>query len=728
MVLPSVTFLVEANNTTDSPHITVSYTFHPPSVSHKTVDGATYSILTAPTATLVGNPGEPDIPVYSARILIPYQQDVQEVSVVPGTRATLGTYDILPVEKAIPLLSDQPLDQPVIEKNTSIYSADKEFPGSLFTTIGTYFFRGYAILVLTLHPIQYNPLTQKTVFYESMQITVTTTPASSANALYRGGIDKEAAREMIDNPDILVTYPETGATPLEQYELLILTTDELKDAFIPLKTAHDAQGVPTIIKPLSDIGERTTDSIRDYIRTAYTTWGINYVLLGGDDDVVPAQDLYAEVNSGGTTDNFPSDLFYACLDGPYNYDGDSKWGERHDGANGSDVDLIAEVYVGRACVGDIDEVNNFVNKTITYMNYNPNDPFLNKLLMAGEQLDNITWGDDSMENLIATAIPPNTYAIEKLYERDHNWDKTELIAEMDSGVQMINHLGHANQDYVMKLSNSDVDQLSNAKLFFVYTQGCYSGAFDIDDCIAEHFTVKTRYAAFAGVLNARYGWYTPGSSNGLSQLFHRSFVSGLLKKNQGTIGKANHYSKESYVSMINQNGIRWCYYQTNLFGDPTLVFYLSNATTSNLDGNGTLSWTNVTHGATVEGSFTIRNIGEPNSTLYWKVVDYPSWGTWSFSPASGNALTPEQGPVTINVSVVAPDEKRSTFSGTIKVVNLRNYNDFCLISISLVTPANQQIPHPFVHQLLEKLLQRFPFFVYLLSTHPFLSHLLGIQP
>jgi hypothetical protein len=130
----------------------------------------------------------------------------------------------------------------------------------------------------------------------------------------------------------------------------------------------------------------------------------------------------------------------------------------------------------------------------------------------------------------------------------------------------------------------------------------------------------------------------------------------------------------------------------------------------------------------VEGSFTIRNIGEPNSTLYWKVVDYPSWGTWSFSPASGNALTPEQGPVTINVSVVAPDEKRSTFSGTIKVVNLRNYNDFCLISISLVTPANQQIPHPFVHQLLEKLLQRFPFFVYLLSTHPFLSHLLGIQP
>ena len=27
----------------------------------------------------------------------------------------------------------------------------------------------------------------------------------------------------------------------------------------------------------------------------------------------------------------PADLYYACLDGPYNYDGDGNWGEPHDG-------------------------------------------------------------------------------------------------------------------------------------------------------------------------------------------------------------------------------------------------------------------------------------------------------------------------------------------------------------------------------------------------------------
>ena len=726
MVCSPMSFLVNAAGlASPASRYTVSYAFQPPSVNTTTIDGTTYSVLTTPTATLAGNPGEPDLPIYSARILLPYQEDVQTVTANPGSQTMLGTFDILPVDHAHPLLPGQDNDSPIAEKNLSIYSLDTNFPGSFFTTIGTYSFRGYHILVLELHPVQYNPLTQKTVLYENLQVTVTTAPASTPNPLYRGGIDEDAARAMIDNPETLGTYPHSGEAPLTQYELLILTTNALKSAFAPLKDAHDARGVPTVIKTLFDVGGSTTDDIRNYIRTAYQNWGINYVLLGGDDDVVPAQNLYAEVNGGGTTDNFPSDLFYACLDGTYNFNGNDKWGEPHDGDNGKDVDLIAEVYVGRACVGDTQEVGNFVNKTITYMDLNPTEPYLNTLLMAGEQLDDQTWGDDSMDNIIANAIPPNTYTIHKLYERDSAWTKTDLINEMNAGVHMINHLGHANQDYVMKLDSSDVDSLTNSKLFFVYTQGCYSGAFDMGDCIAEHFTVKTTHAAFAGVLNARYGWYIPGSDNGLSQMYHRAFVSGLLKKNQGTIGKANHYSKEYYAAMINQNGMRWCYYQTNLFGDPTLVFYLSNATTSDLSGSGTLTWTGITPGATVNGSFTISNVGTANSSLSWKILDYPSWGTWTFSPSSGD-VTPEHGPVTITVSVVVPPRK-GAFDGVIKVVNVKNYNDYCTIGISLTTPLDQQIQHPYAHQFLIKLLQRFPYLNYFIYLHPALAQLLGGQ-
>ena len=36
------------------------------------------------------------------------------------------------------------------------------------------------------------------------------------------------------------------------------------------------------------------------------------------------------------------------------------------------------------------------------------------------------------------------------------------------------------------------------------------------------------------------------------------------------IGRANHDSKEDNLPIIGRSCIRWCYYQTNLFGDPAL--------------------------------------------------------------------------------------------------------------------------------------------------------------
>jgi hypothetical protein len=88
----------------------------------------------------------------------------------------------------------------------------------------------------------------------------------------------------------------------------------------------------------------------------------------------------------------------------------------------------------------------------------------------------------------------------------------------------------------------------------------------------------------------------------------------------------------------------------------------------------------------VHGSFQVENIGDPNSTLNWTVDTYPTWGTWSFTPLSGENLTPEQGPITVQVYVTAPDQKNTEFQGYIRVVNVDNASDFNLIQVSLTTP------------------------------------------
>jgi len=132
--------------------------------------------------------------------------------------------------------------------------------------------------------------------------------------------------------------------------------------------------------------------------------------------------------------------------------------------------------------------------------------------------------------------------------------------------------------------------------------------------------------------------------------------------------------------------------------------------TPNLGGQGSLTWDNVHVGGTVNGSFTITNIGDPTSRLDWKVLEWPTWGTWTFTPVSGENLKPEDGAKTILVSVVAPVQTYQTFTGNVKVVNAENYGDYCLIPITLKTPVNQGMSHPF--------------WEWLLSWFPWLAHLL----
>jgi len=105
-----------------------------------------------------------------------------------------------------------------------------------------------------------------------------------------------------------------------------------------------------------------------------------------------------------------------------------------------------------------------------------------------------------------------------------------------------------------------------------------------------------------------------------------------------------------------------------------------------LSCSGSLSWTNVIPETTVTGSFTVENIGNPTSELDWQITEWPSWGTsWTFVPSSGTGLTPEDGFVTIQVSVVAPDQYDETYTGQVKIANLENSSDYCFIPVSLTT-------------------------------------------
>jgi len=581
-----------------------------------------YNTVAIPGLSNSNFPGEPSVPFKTASILIPYGYEIDEIKVVTGKEEYLGKAYIQPGQEDVPLdqIKRSFADEELTPPDERIYASEEPYPREVYSVAGIQSKKGYKILYLNLYPVRYIPKTNDVYYFDKFNVEVKTV---SQKKLDRGsfrGLPKDEGEisKMVDNPEYISTYVSdirlTEVSPIlqGQYDYVIITSQALKDApgphnFQALASWKSSKGVNTTIVTVEEIyatytGIDNQQKIRNFIRDVYQNNGIEYVLLGGDadganvggesgDNIVPVRGLWA-ASSECNPPNIASDLYYACLDGTYDYNCNGIYGERYDGIDGGDVDLLAEVCVGRAPVDSQGELSNFVRKTIDYES-SSEDPYINEVWMVGEYLGfgGISeWGgnmkdeikDDSCASGYCTAGFPEDYDKSTLYDRDYtgnNWPKSELISIINSNIHTINHDGHGTPELAMKMSCEDVDALYNNKYFFGYSQACYSGSFDnrdfdttcgyIDsDCILEHF-VTGPAGAFAFVGNSRYGWGYRYSTDGSSQRFDRQFWDAIFGEGIVNIGRANQDSKEDNLgSIYERSSMRFCYYELNLLGDP----------------------------------------------------------------------------------------------------------------------------------------------------------------
>ncbi len=548
--------------------------------------------------------GKPVLPVIPVKLIIPAGRDLDTVKVIPGKKKQLkGKFFIKHGQKSIPLLPGAKFTPTLSDK--AVYESDNPYPNSLYEVVGVQRKRGVAILFVNLNPVLYHPLSGKISYFDILTLQVKTKPAKSRKSTirYRSDIsDSEAFT--VDNPEMLEGYEndEVSNPPLilnminpdDTYEYVVITNEAIRDAttdpsvsdFIAHKQALGLTAtVVTIESILSTYtGVDDAQKLRNFIIDAYNNWDTDYVLLGGDTNIIPYRSL--------SDYQITSDLYYQCLDGDYDSDGDMIWGEQTDGPGGTDVDLMAEVYIGRASSENADEMSNFIYKTIAYENELATELYLKNILSVGESLrfnfpDEFDYGMPYMEEIrngsdasgyttLGFTVNPDL-TIETLYDYDwlpDSWSKNEIIDKINSNnYSIINHMGHAWFDSVMKFNNDDADALTNDKYFFAYSQGCLPGFFTYD-CIAEHLTTSHRHGAFAAVLNTHFGYAAPNDSydtmDGPSLRFQRQFWDAYFGEGLIHLGVLNADSHEDNIWDINGNNIRYCYYATNLFGDPAL--------------------------------------------------------------------------------------------------------------------------------------------------------------
>ncbi|MHA1671828.1 MAG: C25 family cysteine peptidase [Promethearchaeota archaeon] len=549
--------------------------------------------------------GRPKIPFKTVKILLPSGYEYSRVDVSRGPMIDIeGKYIIEPAQAQAKIGS---WDLPKYQIDEQIYNSNSEFPFDIYTFEGVHTYRGYNILVLNLYPVSYIPLTGELSYTEKMNINIFLNETNQNNFGYRSlQKDMLEVQKFVDNPemincynDISTKFPSLTLTP-GSYDYVIITSNALKNSagtytFQDLAIQKNSTGIQTRIITTEYIyanypGIDEPEKIRNFIIDAYNTWGIEYVLLGGDgdkvfaggesgDNIIPARGMYATAY-GEIDYNITSDLYYAGLDGNWNTDSDNIWGEI-----GED-DLLTEVYVGRAPVDSESELSNFIKKSLFHEN--SGGAYLSRALMAGEDLGWNPWGGDYKDEVkdgsnaqgYTTLGFPNSYLVETLYDRELDpgrWNKSDLAELINDGIHIINHLGHCNVEYAMKMENHDVDALTNTEYAFIYSQGCYNGAFDnmgpwgsthSNDSIVEHFVTESN-GAFAYIANSRFGWGDPYGTDGASQYYDRQFFDAIFSEGIDEIGKANQDSKHDNIGYLSQEAMRWVYYELNLFGDPS---------------------------------------------------------------------------------------------------------------------------------------------------------------
>ncbi len=540
------------------------------------------------------NPGSPALPHKTFSFLVDPQMKIEKITVVRKKIKNLRIENpVMPMQKFVPIMKGKKEPAAKVGPDQNIYNKNAVFPHKKVRSFKIGYLSGQPILSFTVTPFEYNPKENKLTFSREMEIIVHYNKSGKMglkpgkNVLRTTG--KNILENILENSNEIDRYNTANFTkkvspmlPAGDVDYVIITDASYVSHFQPLADWKTKKGIPTRIYTTTWIyanytGIDNPEKIRNFIIDSYTTWGIRWVLLGGDTAIIPEREAYAMTCGAGfyaDEDDIPCDLYYSDLDGNWDADDDGIYGEIADS-----IDMHPEVYVGRAPADTTAEVDNFVDKVLSYEKPVNTDYHL-RMNFIGGYLDAIpTDGGIAKDTIETAAIPDRFKPINKLYDNLSNLNYTNVMNAWNQGQGLVNHNHHCNESLIGigaggTINISDIDSLTNTDRYTVlYTIGCWAAALDRDS-ILEHYVVNASGGGFA-LANSRYGWYSPGSpGNGPSDVYDKEFFVKLFGENIYHIGETLAVSKLNFIaSSQSENAYRWVQYCLNTIADPEMPIY-----------------------------------------------------------------------------------------------------------------------------------------------------------
>ncbi len=311
-----------------------------------------------------------------------------------------------------------------------------------------------------------------------------------------------AAPAVARPPDPPVTAPEPSPV-----DYLLVTDAAFVDAFGPLVAEKEARGLVVRVRTVDEVaraapGRDLAERIRTYVRMLHERNALRFVLLGGDAGVVPTRMLVRSTSPELDTP-VAGDLYFACLEGTWDEDEDGQFGEWI----GDQLDLTAEVAVGRAPVGTPAEAEAFVAKTLAYRALRDDARRDRVLFLAEKWFPNNWpfvaegWIHDVLDSSAASFETTRMYGDTTGYPGSLPLTRGAALAALDAGTHgTVLHLGRADCEALAvqdsTLDGNDLEALANG---FPFVLGSVFNTSGLEgSCPAERLV---RHASGGAVLS-----------------------------------------------------------------------------------------------------------------------------------------------------------------------------------------------------------------------------------
>jgi uncharacterized membrane protein len=602
------------------------YSFSEPSIYY----GLGYGGMTHIMSDLpkVHVPGLPAVPVQTKVIELPGDARVNDVKATVGHRSVAYLPAELEMSPDLVAIGSQ---GPIAGTEKSLFYEGNRFPADWFA--------------YDLHR-GLNSKSQDTVFVDLYLYP----------AYYEGSVGNGPRLTYVDSIDVTIDYTTVGilsAPRAETYDEIILGPTDFQTYLTDLAAHKTMTGLKAKFVSLDEIyngvyfttqGRDPQEKIKYFIKDATESWGIKYVVLGGDVDMFPVRHVQVY---DGTDDQgldymdgrwVPADGYYGDI---YDAAGAfSSWDETNNGVFGEwnggymngmtdDPDLYQDVYVGRLPASNAYDMSLLVNKIKTYENNSDWSWFFNAGLAGVDTWVNDGSGVAESEyglDQTGAVLAQKNFILHKMYATQGTLSPDAINSAVNGGLGVMAISGHGGFDVwgdetTLYYSNDYMGGMTNGVKLPMGTQSaCDTGGFDdesdtyfvyppgwVGDSMSEEFLLVNGGGYISDVGSARlaYGMYGTGWAGCCSGYFERMYYKAFID-GEGTPGRMLSTGKNTYMADMGIDTVVDYKHvmEYNLMGDPSVAIGGVGLRILPLSSDVVLA-----PGQSADLNFSVKNIG-----------------------------------------------------------------------------------------------------------------------